>query len=300
MATEDLLPNVDEPKEREDDCPTRAATATAEPPAPGGARTIEAGAAAVEALLAQQDAIHRGKESLIWRLSNGELLDAAEHGLLAFGGWSAHKIQGETSRVREVAKLQARAGTAAELAADQERAKAAADVLNRKRPALEAKIQELTAQLRELESTHQQASDAVVEKVQARRLLRHRAPGFVVAAHHRTRANIEQTYKRVGELEMRLVAIDSVSALEIGNEKHMASIVGHCSSLPAGHPAKAYEVKSRDNMWEGRVRRDAWQQYLLDLKAERPGVQAELDRLTSQRDAELAEAEKLLDYYIDV
>jgi DNA repair exonuclease SbcCD ATPase subunit len=250
------------------------------------------------------------------KLEHSELVAAAEQVLLAMANdprsvneedkivfkwlsWTEKDIARELGRVQQLQRWKPQAGSSVEYAEAVELHAALSKSVPKKTSELQAKIDELQAKIDDENSKLNQAQRRLDSMDHARKMLREIIPKHVRKAFDDELARIRtsETADRMRELQSRkrtvvsvLQNLSTVSASNVAEVRLHAKAVGLEGVVP---PPSEFWNQNRY------INETIWMEYLDRLRAELPSIEAELSQLEMSVDEWLADAESILDFYLE-
>jgi hypothetical protein len=250
------------------------------------------------------------------KLEHSELVAAAEQVLIAMAndprsvaeedkivfqwlGWTEKDIARELGRVQQLQRWKPQAGSSVEYAEAVELHAALSKSVPKKVSELQAKIDELQIKVNEENAKLSQAQRRLDSMDHARKMLRDIVPKHVRKQFddELTRIRTSESADRMRELQSRKRTIVGVlENLAVVNSDTIAPIKLHCQAVGLQNV-----VPPPSEHWNGSrgIEKDAWHEYLNMLRDELPSIEAELSQLEMSVDEWLADAESILDYYLE-
>jgi hypothetical protein len=250
------------------------------------------------------------------KLEHAELVAAAEQVLIAMSNdprsvdeqdkiifkwlsWTEKDIARELGRVQQLQRWKPLAGSSVEYAESVEMHAALSKSVPKKVSELQAKIDELQNKVDEENSKLNQAQRRLDGMDHARRMLREIIPKHVKKQFDDELARIRtsESAERMRELQARKRTIVQVlENLSVVNAGTVAEIRLHAKAVGLAHV-----VPPPSPSWNGNrlIDEAAWALYLDRLRSELPSIESELLELERSFDEQLADAESILDFYLE-
>ena len=250
------------------------------------------------------------------KLEHSELVAAAEQVLLAMAndprsvaeedkivfkwiGWTEKDIARELGRVQHLQRWRPQAGSSVEYAESVEMHAALSKSVPKKVSELQSKIDEIQEKIDFENAKLNQAQRRLDSMDHARRMLRDIVPKHVRKSFDDELARIRtsESAERMRELQSRKRTIVGVlENLSVVNADNLAPIKLHAEGAGLDGiipPPSPYWNQNRG------INESVWHEYLDSLRTELPGLEAELLALEADFDEQLANAEQILDYYLE-
>ena len=250
------------------------------------------------------------------KFEHAELVQAAEAVLLAMSqdprsvaeedkivfkwlGWTEKDISRELGRVQQLQRWKPQAGSSVEYCECVELHAALSKSVPKKVEELQAKIDELQAKVDEENAKLNLAQRRLDSMDHARRMLREITPKHIRKAFDDELARIRtsETADRMRELQARRRTILGVlENLSVVNTDTLAAVKLHAEAAGLKGIIPPPSVFWNHNRG---IDEAPWHEYLDNLRSELPSVESELSQLEMSVDEWLADAESILDFYLE-
>jgi hypothetical protein len=250
------------------------------------------------------------------KFERSELLKAAEAVLIAMADnpasvdsenkcifdelrWDDRTIARELGRVQQLRHWKPRAGTNTEYCESVEFLEALRKSVPKKVDEYQTKIDELVAKRDAENFKLAQAQQRLDAMDHARKMLRDLVPAHIKKSFDDELSTIRcsDSADRMRELRNRRKMIHGViENLSKVDANTVAAIRLHCQSVGLLNVVPPPDPNFEHNR---RINEPVWFEYLEQLRAELPSVEAELSDLEMSIDEQLANAESILDFYIE-
>ena len=250
------------------------------------------------------------------KFEHAELVAAAEQVLLAMANdprsvaeedkivfkwlsWTEKDVARELGRVQQLQRWKPQAGSRVEYAESVEMHAALSKSVPKKVSELQAKIDELQSKVDEENAKLNLAQRRLDSMDHARRMLREITPKHIRKAFDDELARIRtsETADRMRELQARRRTILGVlENLSVVNTDTVAQIRLHAKAVGLENVVPPPSEYWNQNRY---INETIWHEYLSQLRSELPSVEAELSELEMTIDEWLADAETILDFYLE-
>lgn len=250
------------------------------------------------------------------KFEHAELVQAAEAVLLAMSqdprsvaeedkivfkwlGWTEKDISRELGRVQQLQRWRPQAGSSVEYAESVEMHSALLKSVPKKVSELQSKIDELQEKIDFENNKLNQAQTRLDSMDNARKILREIVPRHVRKQFDDEIARIRtsESYDRLRELRSRKEVINNVlENLSRINADTIGQILLHAEAIKL---ANIIPPPSKNREQPRIADESAWYAYIDLLRLELPSVEAELSELQITIDEWFAEAEQVLDFYLE-
>ncbi len=256
------------------------------------------------------DRVHAAAEEILWTLSPGMVPNARERKILRLAGIETRDhMEREVGRVGAVKGWLGKAGSNEEYTAAEKCSCRAVRAEREQRPAIEEQIAALEAQRDELIQAREAATRTREGFSKAREFLREPRllPMHVKEALEADVFAAGQVYAaRIGELQSTLNVIDGLQQIDLNTEQgrraaqnYCETAAPHCITRTTPPPSNDPRLKDASRMSSVVFHTDSFRSYREERLKERPQIQRELNEQIEMRDAAVAKAERLRDYYIE-
>jgi len=205
--------------------------------------------------------------------------------------WDEAEVRRQVSRMTTVLRLRAIAGTPADREAAAKEAAAAADVLAKEAPKLEAKIAELSGKLASMERDERLATKRVDEQADAVEKLRTMVPQHIRdSVRDAVNRLATSTGRQISEMRTRVFQLDCLI-----DTKRYDNQDRHLEAIQRAFPAAV--IQGVSGAFITRQFSPEWPAIKESILAEAADLRAKIEAMQPELDAAIAEAEAPLTHY---